>query len=304
MGGGIARRLVRQGLACTLQDSDASVRDELVEAGVGWADDIPSLMAALAGEGRRVVWVMVPAGRITRSVLLDCAAQMRPGDILIDGGNSLYSDSIEVSQIIENKDISFLDCGTSGGLRGEHIGYCLMVGGDAAAVAALAPLFAALRTEADTGTGFVHCGPAGSGHFTKMIQNGIEYGMMQSLAEGFHILARAAEAAPDFDLDLAAIAQAWRQGSVVQSWLLDLLAAALAEDQGLGDYVGSVPDSGTGRWTVNTAIDTATPAPVLSAALMARFESRLDGHFGHQVLSALRSGFGGHDEAQQFHPGD
>ena len=313
MGGGIARRLVRQGLNCTVQDNDASLREGLVAEGVGWAQDIPALVAALGTHDRqvtvgthdrRVIWVMVPAGQVTRAVLIDCAERLRPGDILIDGGNSLYTDSMEVSQLIENKGISFLDCGTSGGLRGEQIGYCLMVGGEPAVVAVLEPVFAALRTEADTEAGFVHCGPAGAGHFTKMIQNGIEYGMMQSLAEGFHIMARASEVAPEFDLDLGAIAQAWRQGSVVQSWLLDLLAAALADDGALDGFEGTVPDSGTGRWTVNTAIDTSTPAPVLSAALMTRFESRIERHFGNQVLSALRAGFGGHGETQHYRTGD
>lgn len=303
MGAGIARRLANAGHELVLYDQDAQQAGVASSPGLSWADDLETLVASLGG-GSRVLWLMLPAGQVTRAVMLRAAELLRPGDLIVDGGNSHFKASLEAAALLSGQGIGFVDSGTSGGIRGEVEGYSLMVGGADESVARLMPVFDTLAARNDQVKAFVHCGAAGSGHFTKMIQNGIEYGMMQSLAEGFDLLQRAHLAEPDFDLDLAAIAQAWRKGSVVQSWLLDLLAEALAADSSLASYLGSVPDSGTGRWTIETAVATATPAHVLTTALMQRFASRRDDQFANQVLSALRAGFGGHTEKQSYQPGD
>ena len=303
MGAGIARRLAKSGHELVLHDQDVGQAAVANETGLSWAEDLAELVTLL-GDAPRVVWLMLPAGQVTRTVMLRAAELLRPGDLIVDGGNSHFKASVEAAQILSDLDIAFVDSGTSGGVRGETEGYSLMVGGRDESVALLMPVFESLAARTDEVKAFVHCGAAGSGHYTKMIQNGIEYGMMQSLAEGFDLLHRAHLAEPDFNLDLAAVAQAWRKGSVVQSWLLDLLAEALAADASLTDFVGSVPDSGTGRWTVDTAVATATPAHVLTTALMQRFASRQDDLFANQVLSALRAGFGGHTEKQSYQTGD
>jgi 6-phosphogluconate dehydrogenase len=269
---------------------------------------------------------MVPAGDITDSVLTEVAGALEPGDVLIDGGNSRYTDAIARSIELAGRGIDFIDVGTSGGVWGLERGYCLMIGGPTEAVTRLAPLWSALspgvdraeRTDASrelapAEAGWLHCGPSGAGHFVKMVHNGIEYGLMAAYAEGFNILAHAnngsaaraqnAETAPlahpehyQFDLDLSAIAEVWRRGSVVSSWLLDLTAAAFAANPGLDGYAGRVSDSGEGRWTVNAAVDTGVPAPVLTAALYSRFASRDEDVLANRVLSAMRHAFGGHLE--------
>ena len=301
MGGGITRRLCARGHEVIAFDRDIDQRGMVEPHGAVWADSLETLVGLLK-EARRVVWLMLPAGKTTRSVMLEVARLLKANDIVVDGGNSNYKDSIEADLRLAEMDLAFVDAGTSGGVRGENTGYSLMVGGNKADVVYLEPVFASLIAKEGELKAFVHAGPAGSGHYTKMIQNGIEYGMMQSLAEGFDLLKRASKAHPDFNLDMAAIAGAWRKGSVVQSWLLDLLHEALLKDGSLSAYTGSVPDSGTGRWTVETALDTATPAQVLTTALMQRFATRQDDPFASQVLSALRAGFGGHTEEQSYRP--
>jgi 6-phosphogluconate dehydrogenase len=257
---------------------------------------------------------MLPAGEVTEAAVGELAALLEAGDVIIDGGNSFWKDDIRRARGLAEKGLHYLDVGTSGGIWGLERGYCLMIGGDAATVERLDRIFAALapgRGEIPpTGgrdgrdprveRGYLHAGPTGAGHFVKMIHNGIEYGMMQAMAEGFDVLRNAGTAAlpPEhrFDLDLADVAEVWRRGSVVTSWLLDLTAAALAEDGELAGYSGHVQDSGEGRWTVMAAIEEAVPAEVLSAALYARFRSRQDHTFAEKVLSAMRKGFGGHVE--------
>lgn len=300
MGAGIVRRLRAAGFECVLHDSNPELAQFAQAVGATWASSATELVASLPGDVPRIVWIMVPAGEVTRDVVRECAGGMQAGDILVDGGNSYFRDTVSLAQELAASGVHLIDSGTSGGLRGEQIGYCLMVGGPAPIIEQLQGVFVALSEPTEDGRGFVHCGAVGSGHYTKMIQNGIEYGMMQSLAEGFALLERAAIAQPDFDIDLAGVAQAWRKGSVVEGWLLELLAEALGSDKALSRFTGSVPDSGTGRWTVNTAMDTSTPAHVLSAALMQRFDSRLEENYGNKVLSALRAGFGGHTEEQLF----
>jgi 6-phosphogluconate dehydrogenase len=239
---------------------------------------------------------MLPAGEATEKAVGDVASQLEPNDVLIDGGNSFWKDDIRRAALLGRHGIHYLDVGTSGGVWGLERGYCLMVGGEKAIVERLAPLFTAL---AQTG-GFVHAGPSGAGHFVKMVHNGIEYGLMQAYAEGFDILKNAAGVtlppAERLELDVAAIAEAWRHGSVVSSWLLDLAASALAKDPALSGYTGVVADSGEGRWALMAAIEERVPAEVLAAALNARFRSQQDHTYAEKLLSALREGFGGHVE--------
>jgi len=312
MGGNIARRLLRHGHSCVVYDRNSdAVKDVTRDGAVGSAslDDLAEKLDA-----PRVVWLMLPAGKVTEEAVVQLATRLAAGDIVIDGGNSFYKDDVRRAEALKAKGIQYLDVGTSGGVWGLDRGYCLMIGGDGAAVARLDPLFAALapgsgniaRTPGRDGRdgrperGYMHCGPSGSGHFVKMIHNGIEYGLMQAYAEGFNILKAAASnsrpANERYDLDLADIAEVWRRGSVVASWLLDLASGALAADPKLEGFEGVVEDSGEGRWTVMTAIETAVPATVLSAALYARFRSREQRSFADRVLSAMRKGFGGHVE--------
>ncbi|HRL14347.1 MAG TPA: decarboxylating 6-phosphogluconate dehydrogenase, partial [Aggregatilineales bacterium] len=236
----------------------------------------------------RAVWVMVPAGAATEATVEALAALLSPGDTIIDGGNSNYKDTLRRAESLAARGLHFVDVGTSGGIWGLAEGYSLMIGGDTGAVERLRPIFETLAPSTTTGWG--HVGKSGTGHFTKMIHNGIEYGMMQAFAEGFEIL----HARRDFDLDLHQIAEIWRTGSVVRSWLLDLTANALADDQHLSSIAGYVPDSGEGRWTVAEAIDLDVPAPVITLSLMQRFASRQDESYAAKLLAALRNQFGGH----------
>ena len=312
MGGNIVRRLLRSGHQCVVFDRQSEPARLLAAEGAVAATDLKGLIAQL--KRPRAVWVMLPAGEITDRTVTELGALMERGDIIIDGGNSFYKDDIRRAADLRAKEIRYVDVGTSGGVWGLERGYCMMIGGDKETVAHLDPIFAALapgpggiaptpgRQACDSRAerGYIHCGPNGAGHFVKMIHNGIEYGLMQAYAEGFDILKNAAsEALPAeqrFALDLADIAEVWRRGSVVSSWLLDLTAMALAEDPQLARYSGVVQDSGEGRWTVLAAVEEAVPAEVLSAALYTRFRSREEHSFAEKLLSAMRNKFGGHVE--------
>ncbi len=312
MGGNIVRRLMRAGHRCVVYDRDPAAVAALAKEGADSAGNLAGLVAALAPP--RPVWVMLPAGEVTERTVMELAAAMDSGDIVIDGGNSFYKDAIRRAEALRPRGIRYLDVGTSGGVWGLERGYCLMIGGDEQTVAHLDPIFAALApgtgavapTPGRAGRdpraerGYVHCGPSGAGHFVKMVHNGIEYGLMQAYAEGFDILRHAAAAAlPEaqrYRLNLPDIAEAWRRGSVIASWLLDLTAMALAEDEELSRYSGFVSDSGEGRWTVMAALEEAVPIQVLSAALYARFRSRTEHSFADRLLSAMRHKFGGHVE--------
>ncbi|HYZ32896.1 MAG TPA: decarboxylating 6-phosphogluconate dehydrogenase [Crenalkalicoccus sp.] len=312
MGGNIGLRLMRAGHRCVVYDRSADAVRNLAVNGAVPATGLADLVRQLAPP--RAVWVMLPAGRITEETVAELAGLLERGDTVIDGGNTFYKDDIRRGRELAARRIAYLDAGTSGGVWGLERGYCLMIGGDKAAVDRLDPIFAALapglgdipRTPGREGRdprverGYLHCGPAGSGHFVKMVHNGIEYGLMQAYAEGFDILRnRASPELPEeerFTLDPADIAEVWRRGSVVSSWLLDLSAAALAQDAELSGFSGEVQDSGEGRWTVQAAVEEAVAAPVLSASLFARFRSRSGNTFGEKLLSAMRFQFGGHVE--------
>ena len=314
MGGNIVRRLMKAGHACVVYDANAAAGAALAKEGAVVALSVASLVDTL-GEGPRTVWVMLPAGKITEETIAQLAGLMRAGDVIIDGGNTNFKDDVRRARELAPKGIKYLDVGTSGGVWGLARGYCLMIGGDGDVVTRLDPIFAALapglgsieRTEgrdkldARAERGYLHAGPVGAGHFVKMIHNGIEYGMMQAIAEGFDIMRNRASgklpADERFDLNLADIAEVWRRGSVVTSWLLDLTASALAKDQQLEHFSGHVEDSGEGRWTIEAAIEEAVPADVLAASLFVRFRSRQQHTFAEKVLSAMRLGFGGHVEA-------
>jgi len=313
MGGNIARRLMRAGHQTVVYDIDANARAGLATDCAIPAETLEALVDAL-DQSPRAIWVMLPAGKITEGTLQHLGSILKPGDILIDGGNSYYKDDVRRAQEFAKSGIHYVDVGTSGGVWGLERGYCLMIGGDKGAVDHLDPIFATLapgkgtieetpdRAHLDPRAeqGYIHAGPAGSGHFVKMIHNGIEYGMMQAYAEGFNILeSKNAEVLPPgerFELNVADIAEVWRRGSVVTSWLLDLSAIALAKDPNLEAFSGHVDDSGEGRWTVEAAIEEAVPAEVLTAALFTRFRSRQDHNFAEKMLSAMRLGFGGHTE--------
>jgi 6-phosphogluconate dehydrogenase len=312
MGANLVRRLMRAGHSCVVHDASPAAVDALAREGALPARDLAALVAQM--DASRAVWVMLPHGEATETTIAELQRRLAPGDVVIDGGNSHFHDDARRARELAAASIDYLDIGTSGGVWGLERGYCLMIGGPAVCVQRLAPIFDALapgsgalsRTPNREGPignverGWLHCGPAGAGHFVKMIHNGIEYGMMQALAEGFDILRHAGKEslAPEhrYDFDLADIAELWRRGSVVSSWLLDLAANALAEDDRLAAYSGVVEDSGEGRWTVQAAIDEAVPAAVLTAALYARFRSRQDHTFAEKMLSALRQQFGGHVE--------
>ena len=312
MGGNIVRRLLRHGHKAVVYDQAPAAVAALEAEGATGATDLAAFVAHLATP--RVVWLMLPAGHVTEAMVATIGPMLSEGDILIDGGNSFYKDDIRRSAMMRQHGVRYLDIGTSGGVWGLERGYCMMVGGDAAAVDHIDPILAVLapgigeipRTKGRDGApsraerGYIHAGPSGAGHFVKMVHNGIEYGLMQAYAEGFDILAnKSKDVLPEaerFDLDLADIAEVWRRGSVVSSWLLDLAASALAEQPGLETFTGIVEDSGEGRWTINAAIEEAVPANVLSASLYARFRSRETHSFGEKMLSAMRFGFGGHIE--------
>lgn len=286
MGGNMAQRLLKGGHRVVTYDLSADAVAASSAQGAVGASTLKSLAASLARP--RAVWVMVPAGQPTEDTIAGLIPLLAPGDTILDGGNSNYKDSIRRGQELATHGIDFLDVGTSGGIWGLAEGYCLMVGGKQEVFQRLEPIFRTLAPGEDKG--YSHVGPSGAGHFVKMVHNGIEYGLMQAYAEGFEIM----EAKKEFQLDLPQIAQTWRYGSVVRSWLLDLGAAALAEDPGLSSLQAYVDDSGEGRWTVAESVELGVPAPVITLALQQRFRSRQDQPFGARLLAALRQQFGGH----------
>lgn len=325
MGAGLTRRLLRDGHQVAVHDVNADAIAALAADGAIAAPELADFVTAL--EAPRAVWVMVPAGEITQSVIASLAEVLEPGDTIIDGGNSYYRDDIAHARMLADKQIHLVDCGTSGGVWGLTRGFCLMIGGEDEVVERLAPIWrtiapgvdAAPRTPGFDGEpspaeqGWLHCGPTGAGHFVKMVHNGIEYGLMAAYAEGLNVLKNAnvgralasadAETAPlahpeyyQYDIDIAAVAEVWRRGSVIQSWLLDLTAEALQSDPSLEQFSGHVSDSGEGRWTSIAAIDEGVPTPVLTTALYSRFASRDLDIFAEKALSAMRKGFGGHQE--------
>ena len=312
MGGNIARRLLGKGHQCVVFDRDPAAVRALAGAGASAAGELAQLVRQLTPP--RAVWLMLPAGAITEGAVTELGPLLDAGDIVVDGGNAFYKDDIRRAKALGARGIRYVDCGTSGGVWGLERGYCLMIGGDRDTVEHLDPIFAALAPgkgeipvtpgrdgrDPRTERGYLHCGPSGSGRFVKMIHNGIEYGLMQAYAEGFHLLHGAAsEQLPEderYRLPLEDIAELWRRGSVIGSWLLDLAAIALAADPGLERFRGFVEDSGEGRWTVMASLEQAVPAPVLTAALYARFRSREAESFADKLLSAMRNRFGGHVE--------
>jgi 6-phosphogluconate dehydrogenase len=325
MGANMVRRLMRDGHHLVVYDVNPDAVSELAAEGAEGASSLQDLASKLSAP--RSVWVMVPAGEITEKTIDEVAAVLDSGDAIVDGGNSYYRDDIRRAKKLSDSGIDFVDCGTSGGVFGLERGYCLMIGGPDGAVQLLDPVFASLapgvdsapRTPGSAGepspaeNGYLHCGPNGAGHFVKMVHNGIEYGLMAAYAEGLNILKNAnagkaereadAETAPleqpeyyRYDIDLPEVAEVWRRGSVVGSWLLDLTAAAMRESPDLAEFAGRVSDSGEGRWTSIAAIDEGVPAPVLTTALYERFSSRGLDDFADKVLSAMRKQFGGHDE--------
>jgi 6-phosphogluconate dehydrogenase len=296
MGANMATRLLDAGHDIVVYDIDPTAAEPLAARGATVADSPADLATRLRAP--RHVWIMVPAGAPTEATLDAALPSLEPGDAVIDGGNSLYRDSIRRAAALAERGLHFLDAGTSGGVWGLKEGYGLMVGGDAEVVERMRPVFEALAPAPDRG--WAHVGPSGAGHFTKMVHNGIEYGLMQAYAEGFAVL-RAKE---DLDLDLAAIAEVWRHGSVVRSWLLDLTAAVLARDQDLAGIAPHVADSGEGRWTVAEAIDLEVPAPVITLALIQRLRSRDTESFGDRLLAAMRREFGGHEIRSAADPAD
>jgi 6-phosphogluconate dehydrogenase len=291
MGANMAQRLLRGGHAVVGFDPKAEARAQLERDGGGSADSLQALVAALPAP--RVLWMMVPAGRITDDTVDALAGLLAPGDVVIDGGNSNYKDTLRRAEALAVRQVGYVDCGTSGGVWGLAEGYSLMVGGDKAVVERLRPVFETLAPAADAGWG--HVGPVGSGHFTKMVHNGIEYGLMQAYAEGFSILQHKQE----FALDLHQVAQIWRQGSVVRSWLLDLTADALGKNPAMDGIAPWVADSGEGRWTLQEAIDLDVPAPVIALSLIARLRSRDNDSYADKLLAAMRNEFGGHAIKQQ-----
>jgi 6-phosphogluconate dehydrogenase len=328
MGANIVRRLMKDGHDCVVFDVNADAIKELAGEGAEGAGSLEELASKL--DAPRSVWVMVPAGEITEKTVTDVAEHLEKGDAIIDGGNTYYRDDIRRAAALGERGIDYIDCGTSGGVFGLDRGYCLMIGGPDDAVKRLDPIFATLAPGVDAaertpgrkgkpGTaehGYLHCGPAGAGHFVKMVHNGIEYGVMAAYAEGLNVLQNAnagkvereadAETAPlehpeyyQYDLDIPEVAEVWRRGSVIGSWLLDLTAAALQESPDLAGYEGRVSDSGEGRWTSIAAIEEGVPAPVLTEALYSRFASRDLDDFADKVLSAMRKQFGGHEEKKK-----
>jgi len=317
MGGNIVRRLMTHGHSTVVYDKDPKAVSQLVGHGASGAGSLEELVKKL--EKPRNVWVMLPAGRITESTIDALTKLLEKDDVVIDGGNTFWQDDVRRAKALRERGLHYVDVGTSGGIWGFDRGYCMMIGGDKDIFERLDPIFASLapglgeipRTPGRDGRerrieqGYLHAGSSGAGHFVKMVHNGIEYGLMQAYAEGFDILKNAdSDVLPAdhrFTFDLADIAEVWRRGSVIPSWLLDLTASALADNPTLSEYSGYVEDSGEGRWTINAAIDEAVPAEVLTAALFARFRSRREHTFAEKILSAMRAGFGGHKEPQQ-HP--
>lgn len=322
MGANMVRRISAAGFPCVVYDMNVAAIAALAGPNVTGATQLEELVHALTPP--RAIWLMVPAAVVDRA-LTSLLPLLTPGDIVIDGGNSHYHDDVRRGAELKAKGFHYVDVGTSGGVAGLERGYCLMIGGEPMVVEHLKPLFAALApgfdaglrapTESTAAQGYLHCGPTGAGHFVKMVHNGIEYGVMAAYAEGMNILRNAnvgkqvhdtdAETTPlrnpefyQFDLQLPEIAEVWRHGSVISSWLLDLMARSLRENADLSEYAGRVSDSGEGRWTLAAAIDEGVPAPVISAALFGRFQSRGNADYADRVLSAMRKQFGGHDEKQ------
>jgi 6-phosphogluconate dehydrogenase len=312
MGGNIARRLMRDGHEIVAYDRSHETAVALADDGATHAASLEALVASLAPP--RAVWVMLPAGAPTEDTIAALAELMESDDIIIDGGNTFYKDDIRRAKALRQQGLHYVDVGTSGGVWGLERGYCMMVGAEDETFARVEPLFETLapgygdieRTQGRNAPddraerGYIHAGPVGAGHFVKMIHNGIEYGLMQAYAEGFDLMKT--KSSPDlpederFDLNLADIAEVWRRGSVVSSWLLDLTAQALAGDARLDNYTGAVADSGEGRWTIDAAVEQGVPTPVLASALFARFRSRQENTYADRLLSAMRFGFGGHVE--------
>lgn len=327
MGASLVRRLTKDGHKCVVYDVSPAAVKKLVGRGVRGSVSIDDLVAKLTKP--RAVWVMVPAG-VAGETIEELASLMEAGDIIVDGGNSYYRDDLERAKMLKKRGMHYVDCGTSGGVFGLERGYCLMIGGEKDVVKHLEPIFKSIapgvksapRTPGRSGAfvpaeqGYLHCGPTGAGHFVKMVHNGIEYGMMAAYAEGLNILKHAdvglrrrekdAETAPlrdpeayQYQIDVGQVAEVWRRGSVVASWLLDLTAAALVKNSELTGFSGQVSDSGEGRWTTLAAVDEGVPAPVISAALFGRFESRGEADYADRLLSAMRKQFGGHDEKKK-----
>jgi 6-phosphogluconate dehydrogenase len=324
MGANLVRRLVRDGHRCVVYDVNAEAVKELAAEGATGAESLDDFVKKL--EKPRAMWLMLPAA-VVDSTLDQLVGRLEPGDTVIDGGNSYYRDDITRAKALLTKNIHYVDCGTSGGVWGLERGYCLMIGGETEVVTRLDPIFKTIapgegcaeptpgraRGDSTAAAGYLHCGPSGAGHFVKMVHNGVEYGMMAAVAEGLSIIKHAdagkvdravdAETTPlrdpwayQYTIDVGDVAEVWRRGSVVSSWLVDLIAAALARSPELDDFTGRVSDSGEGRWTVLAAVDEAVPAPVITTSLFERFESRELGEFTAKVLSAMRSEFGGHAE--------
>ena len=286
MGGNMARRLLNGGHRVIVYDPVPEAAQALVEQGAVGTTSIAELTSRL--EAPRVVWLMVPAGETTEKTIAEVAAHLSAGDCLIDGGNSYYKDSMRRAAMLAERNLGFLDVGTSGGIWGLEEGYCLMIGGELTAFQRLEPIFQTLAPARDKGYGYV--GPSGAGHFVKMVHNGVEYGLMEAYAEGFELM----QAKREFGLNLEKIAGIWRDGSVVRSWLLDLVAVALGEDAELENIQAYVEDSGEGRWAAQESVELAVPAPVIVQSLQARFRSRQEQPFGAKLLAALRKQFGGH----------
>ena len=315
MGANISRRLMRGGHEVVGFDRDQESVRKLAGEGIDGAASLDDVVSKLAAP--RIFWVMLPAGGPTEETVAALAAKSQQGDVIIDGGNTFFKDDIRRSSECAAKGVHYVDVGTSGGVWGLERGYCLMIGGDKPVVDMLDPIFDTLapgygtipRTPGRVGSdnraerGYIHAGPAGAGHFVKMVHNGIEYGLMQAYAEGFDLLrGRASERLPEdqrFEINLPNVAEVWRRGSVISSWLLDLCAIELAGDPGLDQFAGHVADSGEGQWTVDAAMEEAVPANVLTTALFARYRSRMDESFADKLLSAMRFGFGGHVEVPQ-----
>ncbi|MGH2788913.1 MAG: phosphogluconate dehydrogenase (NAD(+)-dependent, decarboxylating) [Actinomycetota bacterium] len=283
MGANMTRRLLRGGHEVVAYARDAQAVDVAASEGATGAGSLEDAVTTL--NAPRVVWLMIPAGDPTEETVARLGDLLEPGDVVVDGGNSRYTDTVRRAQMLATKDIGFVDAGTSGGIWGLDNGYCLMVGADRDAFERIEPALVTLAPEG----GYAHVGPPGAGHFTKMVHNGIEYALMEAYGEGFELLK-----ASDYDLDVAQIAELWRHASVVRSWLLDLAASALARDPELKEVSDWVEDSGEGRWTVQTALDSAVPAPVIALSLFRRFASRQDESFSNKLLAALRKEFGGH----------
>ncbi|MFC2249009.1 phosphogluconate dehydrogenase (NAD(+)-dependent, decarboxylating) [Labrys portucalensis] len=318
MGGNIARRLMKNGHTTVVYDRAPQAVQALVAEGSVGASDLADLVSKLTPP--RAVWVMLPAGAVTQGTIDQLSRLMSPGDVIIDGGNTNWKDDVRRGKELAAKGLDYVDVGTSGGVWGLDRGYCMMIGGKTETVTRLDPIFATLapgignvprtpgrdKHDPRAEQGYIHAGPCGAGHFVKMIHNGIEYGLMQAYAEGFDILRSAANEGraegEKFDFNMADIAEVWRRGSVVTSWLLDLTASALAADEELSEYSGFVEDSGEGRWTIEAAIDQAVPAEVLTAALYTRFRSRQEHTYAEKILSAMRKGFGGHVEPKNSAP--